>query len=179
MSKEDNHPGNEHISFDEEKLKIFFIEHLDKIYCAKLHLITRLPKLLEQAYYSDLKSAIVETVDHVEQEISRMEMMYTILEANYSDCDSKGLNGLIEDAYIAIQKQGPDRELRDLSILFYLQNIESVEMASFQILQIAAVKLKNKQIASLLKENYEEAKADRTLFLLISSKYITTTPNKE
>ena len=175
MSKDSNHSGNEHISFGEEKLRTFFIEHLDKIYCAKLHLITRLPMLLEQAYYSDLKNAIVETVDHVRQEISRMEMMYAILDADYSDCGANGLNGLIEDAFAAIQKQRPDRELRDLSILFYLQNIESVEMASFQILQIAAVKLKSKQVAKLLKENYEEAKADRTLFLLISSKYITAT----
>jgi len=46
-------------------------------------------------------------------------------------------------------------------------------MASFQILQMAAVRLKNKHISQRLKENYEEAKADRTLLLLISSKYIT------
>ena len=176
MSVDKNRRSQENINFDGEKLKTFFIEHLDKIYCAKLHLITRLPKLLEQAHYSDLKSAIIETVNHVELEISRMEMMYTIMDEEYSDCNADGLNGLIEDAFSAIQKQGLDRELRDLSILFYLQNIESVEMASFQILQMAAVKLNNKQIATLLKENYEEAKSDRTLFLLIASKYITATP---
>ena len=175
MSENSNFEENDYISFDGEKLRIFFIEHLDKIYCAKLHLITRHPTLLEQAYFSDLKSAIIQTITHVEQEISRMEMIYTILDSEYSDCNAKGLNGLIEDAFHAIAKQAADRELRDLSILFYLQNIESVEMASFQILQMAAVKFKNKQIQKLLKENYEEAKADRTLFLLISGKYITST----
>ncbi|MEJ5995096.1 DUF892 family protein [Pedobacter sp. Du54] len=160
----------------DNKLKTFFVEHLDKIYCAKLHLITRLPKLLEQAHFNDLKDTILATVGHVENEISRMEIMYTLIEAPYSDCSSKGLNGLIDDAFEAIQKQGSDKELRDLSILFYLQNIESVEMASFQILQMAAVKLKNKQISKLLKENYEEAKADRTLFLLLAGKYIMDKP---
>ena len=79
----------------------------------------------------------------------------------------------IEDAFEAINEQSGESELRDLSIIFYLQNIESVEMASFQILQMAAVKLKNKHVDQLLKENYNEAKADRTLLLLISSKYIT------
>lgn len=170
---EKNRPDREKINFDDKKLRTFFLEHLDKIYCAKIHLITRLPMLLEQVHFSDLKSAILETVSHVEDEISRMEMIYTILDSNYSDCNAKVLASLVEDAFAAIQQQGPDRELRDLSILFYLQNIESVEMASFQILQMAAVKLKNKQIAALLKENYEEAKADRILFLLIASKYIT------
>ena len=177
MSENNNPEENERISFDAEKLRFFFIQHLDKIYCAKLHLMTRLPDLLEQANFSDLKAAIIQTITHVEQEISRMEIMYTILDAEYSDCNGAGLKGLIEDAFLAIQKQGSDRELRDLSILFYLQNIESVEMASFQVLQMAAVKFKNKQIQTLLKENYEEAKADRTLFLLISGKYITSTPD--
>ncbi|SOD13794.1 DUF892 family protein [Pedobacter xixiisoli] len=175
MNKTNNH-DSQNINFDGDKLKAFFIEHLDKIYCAKVHLITRLPKLLEQAHFADLKSAILETIIHVENEISRMEMIYTVLDSNYSDCNAKGLTGLVEDAFEAMQKQGKDRELRDLSILFYLQNIESVEMASFQILQMAAVKLKNNQIVTLLKENYEEAKANRTLFLLIASKYITADP---
>jgi len=67
-----------------------------------------------------------------------------------------------------------EAELQDLSIIFYLQNIESVEMASFQILQMAAVKLHNSHINKLLKENYEEAKSDRVLLLLISSKYIVS-----
>lgn len=66
-----------------------------------------------------------------------------------------------------------NQRVRDMSIIFYLQNIESVEMASFQVLQMAAVKLKNRQIRQLLKENYDEAKADRTLLLLIAAKYIT------
>jgi len=168
-----NSPERGNINFNEDKLRTFFIGHLDKIYCAKVHLITRLPNLLQQAHFEDLKSAILETIGHVEQEISRMELIYMILDANYSDCNTKGLTGLVEDTFAAIKEQGADKELRDLSILFYLQNIESVEMASFQILQMAAVKLKNKQIATLLKENFEEAKADRTLFLLIASKYIT------
>ncbi|RZJ87059.1 MAG: DUF892 family protein, partial [Chryseobacterium sp.] len=70
--------------------------------------------------------------------------------------------------------QQGEPELQDLSIIFYLQNIESVEMASFQVLQMAAVKLHNNHINKLLKDNYDEAKTDRTLLLLISSKYIIT-----
>lgn len=170
-----NQPSeDENMNLDTEKLRTFFVEHLDKIYCAKSHLITRLPQLLEQAHFSDLKAAIIQTVEHVQMEIARMDMIYALLDTDYSDCTAKGITGFVEDAFAAIAQQGPQKELRDLSMLFYLQNIESVEMASFQILQMTAVKLKNKQIGKLLKENYEEAKADRTLFLLIASKYITS-----
>jgi hypothetical protein len=56
-----------------------------------------------------------------------------------------------------------------MSILFYLPNIESIEMAFLQILEMPAVKLKNRCINQLLNQNYEIAKADRTLLLLINA----------
>ncbi|EDM37781.1 hypothetical protein PBAL39_15189 [Pedobacter sp. BAL39] len=161
------------INLGSEKLKTFFIKHLDRIYGAKLHLVSKLPDLVEEAEFSELKSAIRETVEAVEKQIARMEVIYSLLDAEVSDGSIHGLTGMIQDAFEAIHEQRGEPELRDLSIIFYLQNIESVEMASFQILQMAAVKLKNKHISQLLKENYDEAKADRTLLLLISSKYIT------
>ena len=161
------------INLGSDKLKVFFIKHLDRIYGAKLHLVSKLPSLVSEVEFADLKNAIIETVDDVEKQIARMEVIYSLLDAEVSKGSIHGLTGLIQDAFEAINEQMGEPELRDLSIIFYLQNIESVEMASFQILQMAAVKLKNKHINQLLKENYDEAKADRTLLLLISSKYIT------
>jgi ferritin-like metal-binding protein YciE len=169
----ENYKSWKKISLGSEKLKIFFLKHLDRIYAAKLHLVSKLPSLADEVQFADLKNAIAETVEDVEKQISRMEIIYTLLDGEVSNGSIHGLTGLIEDAFEAINEQKGEPEMRDLSIIFYLQNIESVEMASFQILQMAAVKLKNKHVNQLLKENYDEAKADRTLLLLISSKYIT------
>ena len=154
------------------KLKTFFLMHLDHIYAAKIHLVSKLPSLAAEAEFYELKNAIAQTVEDVEQQIARMQMIYTLLDAEVSSASIHGLAGLIDDAFEAIGQQKGESELQDLSIIFYLQNIESIEMASFQILQIAATKLKNKQIGKLLKENYEEAKADRILLLFLSSKYM-------
>jgi len=172
-NKPNQHSSWKKINLGSEKLKIFFIKHLDRIYGAKLHLVSKLPKLVSEVEFSELKKAIEETVEDVEKQIARMEVIYSLLDSEVSKGSIHGLTGLVEDAFEAIEEQKGEPELRDLSIIFYLQNIESVEMASFQILQMAAVKLKNKHINQLLKENYDEAKADRTLLLLISSKYIT------
>ena len=163
----------EKINLGSEKLKLFFVRHLDRIYGAKLHMVSRLPYLQEEAEFSDLREAIQDTVADVEKQIARMELIYTLLDAEFSHASIHGLSGLIDDAFEAINQQQGEPELRDLSIIFYMQNIESVEMASFQILQMAAAKLKHKQVSQLLKENYEEAKSDRTLLLFISSKYIS------
>lgn len=173
MNQNSHEKSSDKINLGSAKLRKFFIEHLNRIYSAKIHLIEKLPLLYKKAHFSDLQNAIAETVENVERQIARMELIYTLLDESVAPANILGLTGLVDDAFEAIQLQKGETELRDLSIVFYLQNIESVEMASFQILQMAAVKIKNKQVAQLLKENYEEAKADRTLFLLISTKYIT------
>jgi ferritin-like metal-binding protein YciE len=170
--KHDKHRSSKKIKLGSDKLKIFFLKHLDRIYAAKQHLVSKLPELEQEVEYADLREAIIETVADVEKQIARMEVIYHLLDAQVSSGSIHGLAGLVQDAFEAINEQRNEAELRDLSIIFYLQNIESVEMASFQILQMAAVKLNNKHVSLLLKENYDEAKADRTLLLLISSKYI-------
>lgn len=159
------------ISLGTDKLRQFFIQHLDHVYLAKQHLISKLPMMANQAQFSDLKSAIIDTISTVEKQLARLELIYTLMDEVVSDRQMYGLTGLINDAFESILEYADEPELRDLSILFYLQNIESLEMSSFQILQMTAVKF-DKQILKLLKENYDDAKAGRTLFLLLSSKYI-------
>jgi len=161
------------ISFGPKKLKTFFIKHLDKIYAAKAHLVGHLPKIANETHFSDLRAAILETMDDVEKQLARMEIIYNILDAERAEANFSGLAGLVDDAFTDITLHSSEPELRDLAIAFYMQNIESMEASSFQVLQMAAVKLKNKQIKQLIKENYNEAKADRTLLLLITAKYIT------
>ncbi|WP_421944716.1 DUF892 family protein [Pedobacter sp.] len=175
MNEKTNSPDSwEHINLGSERLKKFFLMHLDRIYGAKLHLITKLPMLLVEAQFTVLKNAIEDTVANVEKQIARMQLIYTLLDADPAKGSIKGVTGLIDDAFEAIYQQQGEAELQDLSIIFYLQNIESVEMASFQVLQMAAVKMHNVHVNKLLKDNYDDAKSDRTLLLLISSKYIVT-----
>jgi ferritin-like metal-binding protein YciE len=166
-------PSPNDIKLGAEKLKKFFVKHLDRIYFAKAHLVNKLPQLKNEVYFNDLQLAIQETVDDVEKQMARMEVIYELLDSKITNGSIHGLTGLVDDAFEAIREQEGEAELRDMSIIFYLQNIESVEMASFQVLQMASVKLKNKQVKQLLQENYDEARADRTLLLLIAAKYIT------
>lgn len=105
--------------------------------------------------------------------MARVEIVLALLDATISASHCEAMLGMIEEAFSSIHYNiGRDHGLRDLSIAYYMQQIESVEMASFQILEMASVKLKDKQIKKLLKENYNDARADRTLMLLIAAKYI-------
>ncbi|MGZ3873417.1 MAG: DUF892 family protein [Mucilaginibacter sp.] len=162
------------IHLGDDRLLKFFTDNLDRIYCAKKHMVTRFPEIADEAHFSDLHHAILETVDDVKKQIVRMDEIYAILGVENSITGCAGLTGMIEEAFTAISEQKEDSALRDMCILFYLQNLESIEVASFQVLQMMAVKMKNDEVLQLLKENIDEAKDDRMLLLLITAKYVTS-----
>jgi len=162
------------ININSHQIRLFFLDHLNKIYAVKKHLVTSLPKLAEEVEYQDLYEAICDTVNDVDKQVVRMELIFALLDAEVSVDASEDVASLANYGFEAIRLHGSEPVLRDLSIIFYMQNLESLEMASFRILQIAAVKLKNKQVGQLLMENYMEAKADRTLMRLLAAKYVTS-----
>lgn len=162
------------IHLGDERLRKFFIDNLDRIYCAKKHMVDRFPEIAGEAYFSDLNHAIIETVEDVKKQILRMDEIYDILDEDRTLTGCGGLAGMIEEAFEAIRSQKEDTALRDMSILFYLQNMESIEVASFQVLQMMAAKMKNDEVLQLLKENLDEAKDDRMLLLMITAKYVTS-----
>ncbi|KAA5536187.1 DUF892 family protein [Taibaiella lutea] len=164
----------EQINLDKDDLITFFIHHLDKVYSAKSHLLKRLPEILYQVHFSDLEEAIFETIKVVELQRKRMAAIYELMGALKNEGSISGLTGLIDDSFEEIKTHQDNPELRDMSILFYMTNIEATEIASFQVLQLLAVKIRKERIKELIKENYNEAKADKALMLLITTKYLST-----
>lgn len=61
-----------------------------------------------------------------------------------------------------------------MSIIYYLQNLESLEMASFHALQMAAIKFNNDDINELLMDNFQEAKTEKAMLRLLTAKYLTS-----
>lgn len=169
--EEENRPTGG-MQLGSEKLKGFFVKHLNIVYAIKTHLLQRLPELSSQIHYKDLYLALQEAVEDIENQISRIELVFALLDEPITPTPGDVNTSMIDDAYASIKNYHDEPELRDLAILFYLQNIEGTEMSSFQMLQMAAIKMKNPQVQQLIKENYDEAKADRTLILLIASKYL-------
>jgi len=172
MTKHPKHSRTIHLG--SKRLLDFFISNLDKIYCAKKHMVDRFPEIAGEAHFEDLNHAIMETVEDVKKQIARMDKIYDQLGTENNAAGCQGLAGMIEEAFTAIADQKDDGALRDMAILFYMQNLESIEASSFQVLQILAKKLRNAEITQLLKENLDEAKDDRKLLLDITAKYATS-----
>jgi len=154
------------------ELRHFFISHLHRIYCAKTQLVEKLPEIGKRSHYVDLRQAIGETVEIVQNQIGRMKEIYIKLDAFYQPESCIGLVGILDETFQSIGDPQDSAALRDLSILFYMQNIESIEMASFKTMIFVAGKLEQPDIAQLLLECYDEAREDKALLKEITANYL-------
>ncbi len=135
-------------------------------------MLGRFREIAEHAFFRDLHYAVNETADDIENQIVRMQEIFKIMRADQSESSCSGMTAMLDEALVAMYEDDKDPALRDMAILFYMQNIEGLEAASFQVLQIAAEKLGNKQISQLIRENFDEAKDDRTLLVQLTARYM-------
>lgn len=154
------------------ELRHFFISHLNRIYCAKSQLAEKLPELGKRTHFLDLQQAIEETVEIVENQLARIKEIYVRLDDFYHMENCTGLIGVLDEAFQSIGSPGDSPALRDLSVLFYMQNIESIEIASFRMMLMVADQLKTEDVVQLLRECYDEALDDKILLNAITANYL-------
>ena len=116
----------------------FFSGHLDRIYCGKEHLINSMPALAEQANFGDLRLAIMELRDDVRKQIDRMNEIYEMLQLERNEAGCVGMTSLLQEMFEGIDTHKGEKPYCDLSLIFYLQNIESIETTSLQMLLLTA-----------------------------------------
>ncbi|MBE9662701.1 DUF892 family protein [Mucilaginibacter myungsuensis] len=160
---------------DQGQLLNFFTDHLNRIHCAKSHIVKSFPAVADMAHFDDIRHAVLETKADVDKQIARMEQIFKLCNCTPSEAPCLGMVALLNEAFVAVKEQVGDPQLRDMAILFYLQNIEGLEATSFQILKLTAERLDNPQISQLLQENYDESREDRALLVWLTEKYLSAT----
>jgi ferritin-like metal-binding protein YciE len=161
---------NSNPTIGSEKIKVFFIDHLNRLYCAKSHLAERLPEIFDEAAFADLKQAIKETILNTERQLARIDKIFELLNIQYSFENCQTLITFLETQFESLQLYAKETEFRDLSIVTYLYQLDSVELASSNILQVAVNHLNSKVITLLIDEHCSEAKAENSLLLLLLNK---------
>src|SRR5438067_8553406 len=80
-------------------LKRYFIGHLNKIYCAKNHLVENFPAVLKLATFADLKGAIEDSINDLRNQIARMREIYQIMKVDYEPGTCTMFKGLIDELF--------------------------------------------------------------------------------
>lgn len=153
------------IIIDTPELRSFFSEHLNRVYCAKSHLLERLSELEEQNYFEDLKEVIKDTTVQVEQQVQQLNQVYEQINETFTFENCEALISFLEDIFINIHRQSGNKILRNAFVLSYLYDIESLEMASFRMMILAAQKMGLTSIMDLLTKIHTNTKNECALIL--------------
>ncbi|MFC0512650.1 DUF892 family protein [Mucilaginibacter angelicae] len=152
-----------------EKLQSFFMEHLNRLYCAKAHIVERLPDIADAGCFKSIKNAVNEAIERAEVQVHKMDQIYSLFNTKYSFDNVSNLVGFLEKSFTSFQWNMTDPDLGLIMIISYLSFIECLEASSVHILKMLAIKLQNEKLSFLLRDNF--VKVDRTLASQLTNMY--------
>ncbi len=159
------------VQIDNILLKKTFLEHLNYIYYGKHHLTEFFNEVTQFASLKVLKHAIQEAVTDTERQIIRLEETFTLIGDSPSKTNTLGIKAMTLEAYIAAIREGKTPLEKDVFILFYLQQIEGIEITYFKVLKNLAKAIGYS--STFLDEPLDTAVENKILFESIYKEYIT------
>ncbi|ASU32867.1 DUF892 family protein [Mucilaginibacter xinganensis] len=159
------------VHMEDSLLKKIFLEHLNYIYYGKQHLTDFFIEVKGIATLEVLKQAIEEAIEDTKSQIGQMDEIYTAIKEKPSKTNTLGIKALTLEAYLATIKEGKTPMERDVFILFYLQQIEGVEISYFKVLKNLAKAIGYNN--SFLDQPFDIAVENKILFEQIYKEYIS------
>ncbi|HTV66233.1 MAG TPA: ferritin-like domain-containing protein [Bryocella sp.] len=146
-----------------ENLQQLFVKELRDLYDAENQITEALPKLIDAAHHTELKSALREHLQVTKQQIARLEQIFHKLNQKPTGETCKGMKGVIKEGD-EIVSAGGDPSTVDAGIISAAQRVEHYEMAGYGTVRTYAQLLGQNEMARLLQQTLdEEARADETL----------------
>lgn len=157
---------------DPTVLRLHFVHHLNRVYFGKTYLQTHLPKLITQSSLKKLQFAIQEVVEDVNKQVSRIEEIYRIIDAEPTNENCVPIIAVFKDAFEPQDYETDNLLLNDVDIILYLQLLEHINMTSYRMLKILARSLNYQEVEQLLIESFDESSDNDILFVLIADEYV-------
>ncbi len=152
-----------------ENLQQLFLKELRDLYSAETQITDALPKMIDAAHHPELKNALQEHLNVTNQQISRLDQIFQMLNEKSSGETCKGMKGLLKEGDELIS-QGGDPSTIDAGIISAAQRVEHYEMAGYGTVRTYAELLGQDQMAQLLQQTLsEEEEADDTLTQIAST----------
>ena len=152
-----------------ENLRQLFVKELRDLYDAEKQITEALPEMIDAANHPELKQALQEHLQVTEQQISRLDSIFQMLQEDPAGESCKGMKGLLKEGEEFVSAGG-DPSTIDAGIITAAQRVEHYEMAGYGTVRTYAELLGQHEMARLLQETLDEAKeADETLSDIASS----------
>lgn len=140
-----------------ETLEKLFEETLRDLYYAEKAILKNLPKMARKAGSTDLKAAFEEHIGQTEDQVSRLEKIFEMIEKAPRGKRCPAIDGLSEEAGEIMQEAKNDT-VRDAGMLAAAQAVEHYEISRYGTLAAWADKLGMAEAAELLRATLQEEK---------------------
>jgi ferritin-like metal-binding protein YciE len=149
-----------------KKLEELFLDTLKDIYFAEKKILSALPKMAKAAQNEDLRAAFVKHEQETEEQVSRLEQVFDLLDKKPQGKNCPAILGIIEEGQ-EIMKEYKGSPALDAGLLSAAQSVEHYEISRYGTLITWAKELGLDLAIGLLKLSLdEEKKADKALSAL-------------
>jgi ferritin-like metal-binding protein YciE len=153
----------------DKTLRELFLHQLKDTYYAENAIIKALPKMMDAAVSTDLKSALGVHLEETKGQVTRLEEVFRIVGVKPEGVECKAILGIIGEGDEVIQEFAGSDAL-DAGIISAAQAVEHYEITRYGTLNAWAEQLGLEDAAGLLKETLiEEENADDILSDLAES----------
>ena len=149
-----------------KKLEELFHDTLKDIYFAEKKILSALPKMAKAAQNKDLSAAFVKHQQETEEQVSRLEQVFDLLDKKPQGKNCPAILGIIEEGQ-EIMKEYKGSPALDAGLLSAAQSVEHYEISRYGTLITWAKELGHELAIGLLKLSLdEEKKTDKALSAL-------------
>ena len=139
-------------------LRDLFVDHLRDLYSAENQITKALPRMAKKATSEPLKQAFEEHLQQTENQISRLEEIFSSMEKSPRGKKCAGMEGLLEEGK-EVMSEKMDKDVMDAALIAAAQKVEHYEIAAYGTVRSYAELLGEDEAVQLLSETLEEESA--------------------
>ncbi len=159
-----------HIDQQSTGLQLFLETMLYELYWCEQRLCDVLDDMRVRASTDQLREAFVEHLEETQNQVGRLEKIFSLLGKNGDQVHCVGMQGLFDEGWQVIDETPEGSAIRDVALIIAAQKMEHYEIAAYGSLYALAQTLGYKDAADLLEMTLaEEKKADATLSRIANS----------
>jgi ferritin-like metal-binding protein YciE len=152
-----------------ENLHQMYLKELRDLYHAEKQIVKALPKMIDAAESSDLRTALTNHLEETRNHVVRLERVFQNQNEEPKTETCKGMEGIIDEGK-DIVSHDENVNVRDAGIIAGAQKVEHYEIAAYGSVRTWAEQMGHMQDAQLLQETLnEEKQADAKLTQIAKS----------
>jgi len=140
-----------------QSLHELYLKQLRDLYHAEKQIVKSLPKMIDAADSSELRTALQKHLQETQNQVTRLERVFQIHNEKPETETSKGMEGILDEGK-DILSHDENRNVRDAGIIAAAQKVEHYEMATYGSVRTWAEQMGHTHAAQLLQETLDEEK---------------------